>query len=542
MIRHFFQSSISSLKRLIVQPQILWRELTSRGAYQALASLPGIGSGRKLSSLCRRLLVDGNFLNPGYFYRMQLFRAAVDSKSGDELGWVWRHNSGQCVRILKTLGINNTQIYHLKPDPRWRKQAREIRQSLRFAEDVLRIEFPYKIPAAFFYDYLLKCQRAASVNVNDPLLEWHIWDFISSIYAAEKILEKYQPDMVAMSHSISLQCTPLSWLAAQQGVPVITLYGYCGLPRFWRMNQPQDIFYGMDRPRCEDIKALATDHTEALAFAGRQYLSARFSGKTDDLGGRLAFAGRGDRNGLNISKSAKPIVAVYASNWFDFPHSFGMCRFRDFLDWIQATLEVAIATTSVHWLFRAHPCDQWYGGLTLKDLMPKILPEHITLVPTGCQGSRVMEVADALVTFHGTAAIEYASQGKPVLVADQGWYHDCGFVVFPDSREHYLQLLGQDWFNRVDRKIAQRQAEIFAGFYFCCPDWQAASLLPDDSDRRLLEKRLLTYPKDYEGIIRRETAQIRSWLASKEPGYHTFKMKHFSGYALSNIADRRARE
>lgn len=214
---------------------------------------------------------------------------------------------------------------------------------------------------------------------------------------------------------------------------------------------------------------------------------------------------------------------------------FGMKRFRDFLDWIQATLEVAIATPSVHWLFRAHPCDQWYGGLTLKDLLPRVLPEHITLVPVGCQGSNVMQVADALVTYHGTAAIEYASQGKPVLVADQGWYHDCGFVVVPDSREHYLQLLGQNWFNHVDRKTALKQAEVFAGFYFCCPDWQAGTSLPDDSDRQLLEKRLITYPKDHEDMIRREIGQIRNWLASKDPGYHTYKMRCSNNYALSNI-------
>ena len=38
----------------------------------------------------------------------------------------------------------------------------------------------------------------------------------------------------------------------------------------------------------------------------------------------------------------------------------------------------------------------------------------------------MIENADALVTYHGTSALEYASLGKPVMVADRGWYHDFG--------------------------------------------------------------------------------------------------------------------
>jgi len=527
-----------AIKKLLGSHKLFWRELRSRGAYRALALIPLIEFRHSLPLLSCRLLVDGYFMNLGYFYRLQLFRAAVGSKSGEELGWVWRHNTRQCLRALNTLGIAKAQVYHPQPDPRCRYQAQKIFQGLRSPEDVLQIRFPREIPASFFYDYLLKQQRSASVNVADPAVEWHIWDFISSIYAAERILEKHKPDMLAMSHNISLQGAPLSWMASQGGIPVITLYGYCGLPRFWRMNQPQDIYFGMDRPGSDDLRSLKCGQADALAELGRRYLSARLLGQSDDLGGRMAFAKQERSNGNLDFADGKPVVAVYASNWFDFPHSFGMSRFRDFLDWIQATLEVAMVTPSVHWLFRAHPCDQWYGGLTLKDLMPKILPKHITLLSAGCPGADVLKAADALVTYHGTAAIEYASQGKPVLVADQGWYHDCGFVVFPDSREHYLRLLATDWFNHVDRRHAQRQAEIFAGFYFCCPDWQAGAPLPDDSDHQLLGKKLITYPKDHEEVIRREKAEIRNWLASEERGYHTYKMKHSTAYALSNIADR----
>lgn len=260
------------IKKLLVLPLLLWRELKFGNACRAMASIASINLDLTHSPPFHnpRLLVDGCFLNLGYFYRMQLFRAATGSHSDREIGWVWRHNTRQCLQTLETLGINRAQVFHSQPDQACRQKAQKIVQTLRSAEDVLRIEFPLKMPSSFFYDYLLKCQRSASVNVADSALGWHLWDFLSSIHAAEKILEKHQPDMLAMSHSISLPCAPLSWIASQRGIPVVTLYGYCGLPRLWRMNQPEDIFYGMDRPRCEHLKALSSSQIDALANVGRR--------------------------------------------------------------------------------------------------------------------------------------------------------------------------------------------------------------------------------------------------------------------------------
>jgi hypothetical protein len=250
----------------------------------------------------------------------------------------------------------------------------------------------------------------------------------------------------------------------------------------------------------------------------------------------MAFARGGSSALFRDIGDSRPVVAVYASNWFDFPHALGMSRFRDFLDWIESTLKVALATPSVRWLFRAHPGDRWYGGMTLQDVMPRSLPEHVTLLPDSYSGAAVMEMSDALVTYHGSAAVEYASQGKPVLVADRGWYHDCGFTVFPDSREHYLSLLSENWFNKVNVAAAKHRAEVFAGMYFCCPDWQAGATLPDDSDRTRLSQGLTSFTQTHEESIRREVATIREWLSSGSRGYHTFKMARSEAYALSNLA------
>ncbi len=44
----------------------------------------------------------------------------------------------------------------------------------------------------------------------------------------------------------------------------------------------------------------------------------------------------------------KPIVAVYACNWFDYHKAFELTRFRDFHDWIMATHAVAMENKAVN--------------------------------------------------------------------------------------------------------------------------------------------------------------------------------------------------
>jgi hypothetical protein len=60
----------------------------------------------------------------------------------------------------------------------------------------------------------------------------------------------------------------------------------------------------------------------------------------------------------------------------------------------------------------------------------------------------MLATLDAFVTYHGTVGIEATALGKPVLVADQGWCQDWGFVTGPTSRLEYLELLPTQWWGR----------------------------------------------------------------------------------------------
>jgi hypothetical protein len=214
-----------------------------------------------------------------------------------------------------------------------------------------------------------------------------------------------------------------------------------------------------------------------------------------------------------------------------------MTQFRDFLDWTEATFAVAAENASVNWLFKPHPCEEWFGGVALRTILEGLgdVP-HIRLAEASWNNTAVMNCLDALVTYHGTAGIEFASLGKPVLVPDRGKYEDCGFVKVAADRADYLAQLRGEWWRDMDMEHVRRRAEIFAGWWFCAPDWQDGFVLADDSRQNALYDLIPDMLEAYRGAADREVQSLRAWFASGHMYSHTFKMKHASGFRLSNLA------
>lgn len=406
--------------------------------------------------------------------------------------------------------------------------AATLLRALHSPTDIIDWDLPSGLPGAIVYDGILKRQRLGRVNLGDPLLIDYVAEAVSSTLAAEDLLDAARPEIVILSHAIEFRYGSIAWCALQRDVPVIVAFGNYGSPRYCLMQTTEDFYNSVDRPSPTSLLALAPEAAEALATRGRNYLDRRLAGKTEDLGGQFAFAKatrRNDRASICSQfgwDAAKPIVAVYASNWFDYPHTFGMRNFSDFLDWLQFTLEHAKNQTGCNWLFRAHPADAWYGGITLGDLMTASPASHIRLCPAGWNGADVQEAVDGLVTVHGTAGIEYASAGKPVLVADRGWYHDMGFVTFADSRQSYSRLLGDLTWMGSSSEGSIRLAQMFAGSYFSLPRPDSLAM-GDDSEQARLIPRLLDVVQTRPDFVNAEIESIAAWWKAKSPHFHSWR-------------------
>ena len=485
------------------------------------------------------VLVDSMWDNPNYWIRYTLLRSALGLAAGREVGVVGPYRAKVCGRTLERFGIFDVVPMAASCEDRARhcQEASRLLSQTKTSSDILKWELPYGVPADFVYDGILKRQRAACVDLSDRCLPEYISEALGCISAAARLLSTHKFDLVVLSHAVNFHFTALAWLAIQRGIPVVLAYGNYGVARYTKLTQPQDMYNTTDCPAATDLIAMSPSQAKKIAAVGMAYLEKRRTGGTDDIGAQYAYqrAKEGVNRAAIVEKfhwePHRPIIAVYASNWFDFPHYCGMTHFRDFLDWMQATLKVAVDNRQVNWLFKAHPCDEWYGGVTLPDLMPSLEGhDHIKLVPKEWNGSALLDAVDGIVTYHGTVSVEAAALGKPVLVSDRGWTHDVGFVKWPQSRDEYLEALATDWWKDLDLDVTTERARVFAGWYFCRPVWQSGFVLDSDTLQGPIYESVPRLFEENGKVLQTELQTIRDWFHSGGRHYHTYKMARSENY------------
>jgi len=485
------------------------------------------------------VLIDGSWYNPNYWWRLTLLRRALGTSKAREVGFLGRYQQRASRKTMRDLGVGAFVRYaDFRPgNADARRQAEALVAAAAGPDDVGKWQLPDGYPAACAYDTFLKNLRTAEVDPRDPRLPALVCELLVSLEASKRLLDAVKPTLVVLSSAINFDCGTLAWIAAQRGIPVVALYGCFGVARFWKVLPGDGIFRPLDGLTAAEMDALPAPVAQALADVGRDYIRKRLAGQTTDHGAVYAFGvsdQKIDRAALAEQfgwDPAKPIVAVYAANWFDYPKSFGASQFRDFLDWIAFTLEQAAANRDVNWLFRPHPCDEWYGGITLDDLVSDRGLPNVRLSPKRWNGAAVMAIADGVVTMHGTAAIEYSCLGKPALIADQGWYDRSGFAVASADRAAYkAALLKCDWLG-IDMQERQRRAEIFAGWFFGHPDWQGRLLVDDDFRQNKLWADFLPLIAANGPALAAECDAIAAWYRAPASHLHSFKMRRSAAFA-----------
>jgi hypothetical protein len=477
------------------------------------------------------VLVDGIWDNPNYWYRYTLFRVALGLARGHEVGVLGPHQRPAVSGTFRRFGFDAIEDIGAtdRPSRNAYVMADALLRQTRRPSDILAWRLPRNMPAGTFYDILLKAQRGAEIDLESRGLHKLVAGALQTIESAGGIFERTQPDLLVLSHEITEAGAALACEALHRDVPAIVLYGNYGVPRFRKIDSLGALQDLMGAPTGAEIDSLDPASSSLLAARGRRYLDDRISGRTDDLGAQFAFQDRTERaTRERIVENfgwdpRKPIVGVYASAWFDFPHCTGMSQFTDFLDWLNVTLAAVGEAHDVNWLFKAHPADDWYGGVTMADLMSR-MPQHVAIAPNDWNGAEMMRALDGLVTVHGTAGIEFASAGKPVLLADRGWYHEAGFATWAKTRSEYIASLRRpEWVRPLTRDQANR-ADIFAGWYFEAPDWQDGLRFPDDSLQARLYPLYARVLRDHAGLFAREVESVAAWWASSHRQYHIWKI------------------
>lgn len=296
---------------------------------------------------------------------------------------------------------------------------------------------------------ILRYLKGADYSGDRDLLREYVFSGLVTLVAAKSAFATHKPTNIFMSQGIYVDWGPALKAALEKGLRVTCWMASYLHARFY-FRHPTDHtnldFHNMDdstwikekSPLAEAEANRLTDYmrkryVHGLSFDIKAFKS--YKGAADPLATRLAF-----RNGNKT-------WAIFAHINWDCVSDFAPMLFDDFNGWIISTLKRLETDRSVNWLLKVHPAEAWDNPATgVQALVKKHfgeLPEHIRIVSYDEDVNPLdfYNLVDGAVTVYGTAGLELACLGKPVIVAGHAHYSRKGFTHDPSSQQEYYELL-----------------------------------------------------------------------------------------------------
>ena len=197
---------------------------------------------------------------------------------------------------------------------------------------------------------------------------------------------------------------------------------------------------------------LLKDQGKRKIVIAKKLISKRFRGKSSsqDLRGALiAYRPKIKFNKKFICKKfnwdyKKPIIAIFASDFYDGTFGVSWRAYRDNYTWFVETIKNIRKLKNVNWLIKKHPVEN-----PKKD-HNKIFDEivsisksnnNIALFDDNLNSGSLINVVDVIITQSGSAGLEYPCFGIPSIVTSESYYGGFNFTNEANNKKKYLNLL-----------------------------------------------------------------------------------------------------
>jgi len=294
------------------------------------------------------------------------------------------------------------------------------------------------------YDSMLRRGGLATIGKLDLKQKFFLFIEISYYLATISLVKEYRPQIVILPDN-----------TYRQG----PLFEY--LQKVWQ----GDLYVGIDMnsltvhrykcpvqiPRhCRTPSLNLIERMEAnpnLVMGAKSYFTTRKQGKHAQHDAIRAYSPSKqviNRNSLRTKYGFvddKKIVLVMAHIFSDAPHCLPDTLYQDYQEWLIKTCMALQSNPCVNFIVKEHPSSALYGE---EGMIEKILSEHSfegRLLDRNVNTASLFEVVDYIVTCGGTAAMEFAAEGVPVVVASKPYYWELGFCYVANDRIQYENIL-----------------------------------------------------------------------------------------------------
>lgn len=412
------------------------------------------------------VLVEGFFSQSGnnYLLRTGMLAKAIHAQTGCEPVVLFNSASHkQVVSKKKYESFGIKKFFYIKPDfTQLLLYVRSIIVSFKIylhsknINDLVKITYQEILLGDLIYDDILKFDKTKkTISEIDRTVFLKIIHALYFYFSYVKIFKKNKIKYLISTHTMYSEYGILARVALHYGADVIetndlmvnhlkvTEYATIGIAPCYHVILRNS------------INNYLKNSNNKLAFIelAESDLCKRFSGNVEQFDSRLAYKNKltttkddfKRKMGLSDNNNF-PIVIIFCHIFKDAPHASEMTLFRDYYDWLNQTLNLVAHIKNVNWVVKPHPSTNVYEeqGMVESLIAERLngLPhKNIYLFPEGVSSKNLYQIADAIVTVHGTAGIEFSCFGMPVILAGRPFYSNNGFTIDPKTKKEYFQIL-----------------------------------------------------------------------------------------------------
>lgn len=384
-----------------------------------------------------------------------IFSACVKREIVDHIPIAeWSKACGECKRAcsntLAELGIEHSFIGDYVSG---QELANAKKAALAVTWDSIEV-FEYRNVAVGknIKSAVLRYLKGHDLPTDPRLVQEYAFSGLVCAAAARNALKKLKPSRVFMSHGVYVDWGPALHTALAMQVP-ITAWMASYLPsRFYFRHVPDGVhisFHNMSDYAWDEISAMPL--TEGQKERLDTYLGDRYQRNASfDMKRFKPYVGKTSETlaRYRLDRS-KPVWGVMAHINWDTVSDYSPMLYESFNEWMLDTVEIAKEVPGVQWLIKVHPAEVWDNPdsgveLLIRRKFPE-LPGNIRVLPAEENISPLdfYGMVDGAVTVYGTAGLEMAMHGKPVILAGEAHYGKKGFTLDADSREEYRGLMRQ---------------------------------------------------------------------------------------------------
>ncbi|MBT8552000.1 hypothetical protein G6731_08545 [Polynucleobacter paneuropaeus] len=289
--------------------------------------------------------------------------------------------------------------------------------------------------------------KAAKLRYFDPIIIKLLYAVIGRFTVCEDIFEKYSPVAILLSHRVGICGATLAEVSEKNHIDI---YSFNGLNFGTLIKTKRRKVYEF-RATLEKIQPLLDLNEKKFNWLFDQVTKNMLKGdfnpdsilafQKDIVSTRHQFA-----SDLQIDENKKNIFVMLHA-FTDFPHShFNGMIFKDFGDWYEKTLQIAIKNHGVNWIFKEHPSSKYYPvrDFDFEDIRKKFKRDNIAFIGAddNFNSMSICYVGDAVITCLGSAGFEYSAlAGIPSITASDNSYAEVGFAIQPSSEADYFAIL-----------------------------------------------------------------------------------------------------